>query len=278
MVHPISEAVVDVRAALKAVADANPSFMATGDKATALLEIGRAEAQLRELKLRVLADAGDVAETTASRDAAEWLAHHGRERLDETRADLRLATALDRRYAVLARALREGEANPAQARVVAQALDGLPDDVGVEVLSAAEAHLVVACADFGPRALARIGRRILEVVAPDVADEAEARRLAELEKAAHRKTRLTLRRLGDGTTASPPGCPTSPPPGWPPTSTRSPTPARPLTTLPTPPWPGSTLSRGLPTPAGSGRGSASSWSASTPTGCRCTAATPPPWW
>lgn len=198
--RPIVESVAVVRAALKDVADANPCFLATGDKADVLLEIGRAEAQLAELRLRVLADAGDVAEATAARDAAEWLAHHGHQRLEETRADLRLAQALDRRYAVLARALRDGTANHAQARVVARALDGLPADTGPAVMAAAEAHLVARCADFGPRALARIGRRILDVVAPEVAEEAEARRLAELEKAAERKTRLGLRRLGDGTT------------------------------------------------------------------------------
>ena len=48
-------------------------------------------------------------------------------------------------------------------------------------MAQAEAHLVAQAAVFGPKELARLGRRILEVVAPEIAEEAEARRLAELE-------------------------------------------------------------------------------------------------
>jgi hypothetical protein len=59
---------------------------------------------------------------------------------------------------------------------------------------------VAHCADLDPRQLGRLGRRIVDVVAPDIAEAAEARRLAELEATAHRRTRLSLRRLGDGTT------------------------------------------------------------------------------
>ncbi|MEZ5095968.1 MAG: DUF222 domain-containing protein [Nocardioides sp.] len=92
----------------------------------------------------------------------------------------------------------------AQARVIARALDDLPEDlpeeVPADVVALAESTLVGHCAEFGPRQLARLGRRILDVVAPEIADAAEARRLAALEAHAHRATRLTLRRVGDGTT------------------------------------------------------------------------------
>lgn len=47
---------------------------------------------------------------------------------------------------------------------------------------------------------ARLGRHVLEVVVPDLVDAAEARRLEKLEAEARSQTRLTLRRLGDGTT------------------------------------------------------------------------------
>ena len=101
---------------------------------------------------------------------------------------------------VLADALRDGAANLAQAQVIVRALDGLPREVPAEVVGLAEERLVGYAAQFGPRQLARLGRRILDVVAPEIADAAEARRLAALEEAAHRKTRLSLRRVGDGTT------------------------------------------------------------------------------
>lgn len=86
------------------------------------------------------------------------------------------------------------------AQVIARALDGLPRDVPAEVVARAEERLVGLAATFDPRQLARLGRRIVDVVAPDIADAAEATRLAALEEAAHRKTRLSLRRVGDGTT------------------------------------------------------------------------------
>ena len=59
--HPIVAAVSDVRSSLKAVSGVNPTFMSTADKGVALTELVRAEAQLSELRLRILADAGDLA-------------------------------------------------------------------------------------------------------------------------------------------------------------------------------------------------------------------------
>ncbi|UAL29021.1 HNH endonuclease [Nocardioides rotundus] len=200
MSHPILTAAADVRSVLKAVADVNPTFMDTDDKAAALRELTAAEAQVAELRLRVLAESDDLAATTGSRDAADWAAHHTRTRGEDARADLALASALDRRYPVLATALRAGEANLAQAKVVARCLDDLPAGVPADVLVRAEETLVGYTADFGPRQLARLGRRILDIAAPEVAEEAEARRLAQLEAESHRRTRLAMRRNGDGTT------------------------------------------------------------------------------
>ena len=198
--HPVVVAVAEVRAALKGVADSNPTFMSTDEKATALIELARAEAQLAELRLRVLADAADVAEETGARDAAAWLAHRTRTRCADARADLVLATALERHRPVLAAAMREGTVSLAQAHVIRRAVDALPAVVDAETVAAAEAHLVARADEFGPKELGRIGRRILDVVAPDVAEAAEAARLAALEAHAEEHTRLTLRRLGDGTT------------------------------------------------------------------------------
>ncbi len=200
MTHPVLTATTAVSAALKTVSDTNPVFMSPTDKATALTELARAEAQLTELRMRIMADAGDLAETTAAHDVAEWLTVHTRARFEDARADLSLAKALDRRYAALARALRDGDANLAQAHVVARALDALPAEVSADIVLTAEARLVEYAAQFGPRQLARLGRRILDVVAPEIADAADARRLADLEAEAHRRARFTLRRVGDGTT------------------------------------------------------------------------------
>nr|WP_300050130.1 HNH endonuclease signature motif containing protein [uncultured Nocardioides sp.] len=189
-----------MRASLKAVAGANPTFMAAGEKAIALRELVAAEAQLVELRLRVLADAGDLAAGTAARDAAGWVAQQTRVSYADARADLRLAGALDRERPVLAAAMREGGASLAQARVIDRALGLLPAGVEAGTVALAEAHLVDRAKEFGPKELGRIGRRILDVVAPEIAEAAEAARLADLEAHAEQHTRLTMRRLGDGTT------------------------------------------------------------------------------
>ena len=174
--------------------------MSTGEKAAALRELVAAEAQLVELRLRILADAGDLAADTAAKDAAGWLAQHTRTSYADARADLRLAEALDRDRPVLAAAMREGAASLAQARVIDRALGLLPAGVDAETVALAEAHLVDRAGEFGPKELGRIGRRILDVVAPEIAEAAEAARLADLEAHAEQHTRLTMRRLGDGTT------------------------------------------------------------------------------
>jgi hypothetical protein len=198
--HPIVAAATDVRASLKAVADANPTFMSVDDKAVALRELVAAESQLAELRLRVLGDAGDLAEQTAAKDAAGWLAQHTHTSYADARADLHLAGALDRTRPVLAAAMREGAASLAQARVIDRALTNLPSAVDAETVALAEKHLVAHAGEFGPKELGRIGRRILDVLAPHIAEAAEAARLADLEAHAADQTRLVMRRLGDGTT------------------------------------------------------------------------------
>lgn len=200
MTHPVLATAAALTEALKSVADVNPTFMTTDDKAAALRELVRVESQVAELKMRVLAVADDVADGAAARDAAAWLAAQTRVRSEDARADLDLAVALDRRWVRLADALRQGHATTAQARVISRALDQLPEELTPEQLGRAEEVLVDHAAAFGPRQLTRIGEHLVDVIAPEIAEELEARRLAALESDAYRKTRLTLRRLGDGTT------------------------------------------------------------------------------
>jgi hypothetical protein len=90
--------------------------------------------------------------------------------------------------------------NEAQARAIARALDDLPADLDPELLAKAEAHLVAEAAHFDPKRLRVLGRKVLEVVAPDVHDDHERKRLADEEARARRTTSLTMRRRGDGTT------------------------------------------------------------------------------
>ncbi len=198
--HPVVAAAAALEAALKDVADVDPAFMPTSAKRAALLGLDRVASQLAELRLRVLAAADDVAMEDGARDPAAWLAHHGRSDRGQTRGALRLARALGARWHRAGRALREGDANPAQAQVIVRALEDLPDGLDPEVVAQAEERLVAEAARFGPRQLRILGRRILDVVAPEVAEDAERRALEREEAHAAAVTALSSRRRGDGTT------------------------------------------------------------------------------
>ena len=88
-----------------------------------------------------------------------------------------LAASLGSTWTQTADALGAGDLNVAQARVIVEALEALPDELGDDLVVKAEAYLVEQAAVFGPRELRHLGRGVLEHLAPEVADEAEYQRL-----------------------------------------------------------------------------------------------------
>ena len=197
VLHSVLAAVAAVESALAEVAGVDPLFLGTEEKAAALLGLSAGIDRLEELRMRVLAVADDVAAAEGARDAATWLAHHGRRDRAECRRRLRLGRALAEHEST-AHALRDGAISLAQAEVVLDAVDALPDRVGPATRTAAEQRLVDEAARFGPRRLRTLGRRVLDVVAPEVAEELEGRLLAAEEARAAGATFLRRRRLGGG--------------------------------------------------------------------------------
>jgi len=184
----------------RCAADVAVGFMTTADQREALLEVSALTAQLESLRLRLIASADGVAAEEGMRDIAAWLTHHTRgDRSSDARA-LRLADALAGSWPGVAQALAEGAINLDQARVLVRALDDLPSDVGPGVLHKAESTLVEDAGSFGPRELRILGRRVLDVVAPELGEEQELRALAAEERGAERATSLTTHRSGDGVT------------------------------------------------------------------------------
>ncbi len=200
-VHPVLACADAIEGALKEAADVQVVFMDPADKRTALLRLTRLDARLTALRLRLMAASDDVALAEGARDVAALVAHHSRGDYGTNRRDLALAEALDRRWIGVAAALGAGDLNVAQAQVITHALDELPaDKLPAEVLEDAEAHLVAQAAEFGPRELRVLGRRILDIVAPEIGEQHEAEQLAAEERRAERRTSLVSKRLGDGTT------------------------------------------------------------------------------
>src|SRR5687767_5195509 len=96
--HPVLTCLDVLEAALKDVEGVEPAFMTVADKEAALLRGAQVESRLKELQLRVLASADDLAAETGQRDQAAWLAHHARLDRAAARRDQWLAEALATRW------------------------------------------------------------------------------------------------------------------------------------------------------------------------------------
>jgi hypothetical protein len=202
--HPVLRFAAGLDTAVGKALAVEPAFMSAAQKGEALVALRRGRDRLDALILGVLAVAEEVAEDHAARDAAAWLAAATRTEHGPNAADAALAAGLDRRWHHLRAALAAGEVNLAQARVITDCLDALPSSgehaLDPATLTAAEDHLVGQAAHYPPRILRRLGEKILDVVAPEIAEEHQARALAEQERRARQHTRLSFKGVGDGST------------------------------------------------------------------------------
>src|SRR3954453_16801008 len=199
--HQVSAAVARMREAADAVTDASVWSMDPAQTKATLVEVTRLEAQVPELKLRVAAHADDlkVGEDEGATSTATWWAHATRQVRPTATGQVRLAHALTTREQVRA-ALAAGELRVEQARVIIDALAKLPADLHAALVERAERHLVAQAAKWNAKVLGRLGDRLLDVIAPDVADAHEARLLAREEADALAACRLTIFDDGHGQT------------------------------------------------------------------------------
>lgn len=199
--HPLLACIDVIDEALTRASSCDPTYLPETDRREALLALAQLDGRLEAVRLRVTATAEGLVHNEGYGSVGAWLAQRTRTDRRPNDADVRLARLLDRRWHGTAAALMDGSVNTAQARVIVDALEDLPeDDVPPEVLQKAEAHLVAEAGSFAPKQLRILGRRILEVVAPELYDAQEAKALAREEERARKQTSLFTRRLGDGTT------------------------------------------------------------------------------
>jgi hypothetical protein len=198
--HPVLACAEAISHALDTVAHVDPMFMATSDKAHALVELTRLTDRLEGLRLRVIAGAGEVAAQDGSRHVGTWLGPRTMTDTSPNTAAQLLAGDLDSHWHQVAAGLNQGSVNLAQAKVIVRALNQLGEDVAPDLVARAEAHLVAQAAHFTPSKLKVLGDKILEVIAPDDYDDAERKNLEEQQRRASAATRLTFRKRGDGAT------------------------------------------------------------------------------
>lgn len=192
--HPIRSFAHNLLTELDDLVEVDPLYMPTAAKKAALVDLERARQRIAALEMRIMATGGDVTEDGAHRSVADFLAHAVRTDRPSLAGMERLGRALVERWHVLGAATLAGELSTRKAHLIAKTLDALreDEDVSPEVLASAEAHLVQIAPDFTEAHLARIARRVLEVVAPEIGEAAEARALEDEERRASRSLSVTF--------------------------------------------------------------------------------------
>jgi hypothetical protein len=93
-------------------------------------------------------------------------------------------------------ALTTGAITPDQAAVIATALGGLPENLNPELVDSCESALIAHAATFEPQQLAALGQRVLDHIAPEIAEEALHTKLDRDEQRASQARTLTLSAQG----------------------------------------------------------------------------------
>ncbi|MGI9156828.1 MAG: DUF222 domain-containing protein, partial [Marmoricola sp.] len=183
--HPVAAAVARIHAELDELVDAGVWTMSPAVLAKTLPALTRARARVAELELRVAhhADRVGLGTEVGAADTTAWWANTANLTKGEAKRLAKLAKALDFAHEPVRDALAAGDLLVDQAQVIIDAVDALPDDlVDPELAARAEAHLIGLGRDHDAKALRTLGRRVLDVVAPEVGEEHE-RRILENEEA-----------------------------------------------------------------------------------------------
>jgi Domain of unknown function (DUF222) len=198
--HPVSAVVDALRSQVDDVSEVPLWSMGAAETGATLQALTRLSASIAELELRVAlhAEAVETGEATGAASTASWWAHATRQTRSAAHRKLRLAAGLDR-HPLVRDALSSGELLVDQASAIVNAVEAIPADLAdAATIRLAEETLVRDADEHDAKALKILGRRILEVVAPEVGEAHEARLLEQEEREASRATRLVMSSDGHG--------------------------------------------------------------------------------
>ncbi|MGI8645269.1 MAG: HNH endonuclease signature motif containing protein, partial [Nocardioides sp.] len=198
--HRVAATVTSLRTDLDELRGASLWSMDAHEAGATLVELTRLGAQVAELTMRVArhAESVDVGASEGATSVTNWWAHHTRMTRAEAHRCTRLAGRLEAQPSVR-EALAAGEVLTDQAAVITDALDALPADlVDADVAARAEAYLLAEARHHDAKALRVLGRRILDVVAPQVGEAHEARLLEKEEADAQAAGSFTMSEDGHG--------------------------------------------------------------------------------
>ena len=199
--HPLLGFLDALEDLLDDAASGNAWTMTPNQLAQALPRLTRAKARLTEVELRVLveADRHDVGDETGHTTTPHWWAHVTNQPKPAAINALRLARALDDSHEPTRAALAAGAVLPDQAQVIVDAVQALPTDlVAPATITDAEHHLIGLAEHHDAKTLRILGRKILDVLAPQISEEHERRLLEAEEQHAAATASFTMRPDGHG--------------------------------------------------------------------------------
>ncbi|WP_137294768.1 HNH endonuclease signature motif containing protein [Nocardioides dongxiaopingii] len=196
--HPVARFVALLEAELAALVDAPTWSLDAAATADLVPRLAGLVAGVQELEARVVGHAGvlDLSGSIGARSLAAWLARTTRVTGAEAARKARLAGDLTA-HETLRVAMASGRVHGEQAKVIAAAVGDL-DGEHLAWRGKAEAHLVDEATHHDAHDLKTLGRRILETIDPDKADEHEARLLEAEEAQARKRTRFVIWDDGEG--------------------------------------------------------------------------------
>jgi hypothetical protein len=200
--HPLLACTETISGALKDVAELDPMFAPVAVKRDALVSLTRLIDRAEALRMSVIATSKDVAEAEAFRSVGTWIATQVCSETAPQSAAENLAHDLRGLYPHCRTALAAGRANLAQVRVITRALNELRrvDGVTGEVLTQAEEALVEHCSTLTPGELKTLADRILEIINPELFENAERDKIEKDLAKSRADAKLSMRKRGDGST------------------------------------------------------------------------------
>ena len=194
--HPVTSTIAAVSQLLGEVADLGLWTLRPAETETNLTALAALRHQITELELRHArhADRLDLGAAAGAADTSSHWANATRQTKRDAKRRLDLANALDHDHQPVRDAMAAGQVSEEQAAVIVKGVDALP----VEHRRDAEAHLIGCAAEHDPVALRRLAHRVLEVVAPEIAEAHELKALQRQEALAEEACRFTIADDGHG--------------------------------------------------------------------------------
>jgi hypothetical protein len=173
--------------------------LGSGTGATSLMRALTVADRVQSLVLDLAAEAavGDAAMVAHGTSLRTWIADRCRYTARQAGALIHQAQARSR-YPQVCSAARCGEVNAHQAVAIVQSLDRLPEELTAAQVSAGEASLVEQAAVFDSDGLSVLGNRLVDLVAPEVADELDRKTIERQAREAERNRHLTFTSDGAG--------------------------------------------------------------------------------